>query len=234
MRPRPEPTPPSVAHSHVIKRDSVPPIQPSTLLSKNAYCSRSTPSLLVPFCSSVVIVPVRTHGTCHPVLRSPLGPLRCVCVQSLYVMGVRIAYYLSPSESCCRQPEQLQRSPPSIVPWATALLSVLVVGLETTDQAAVPGSSAITTPQIRGIRSLANCALTSPSHFPESSSSSWASAQLSPRPQTIIQKVWSRHSSSSRIGAMPKGSAMTSPSSSLRSHWTRACPCSVKPRVRAK
>eukprot|EP00961_Rhodomonas_salina_P145417 1956970-Rhodomonas_salina.1 len=74
----------------------------------------------------------------------------------------------------------------------------------------------------------------SPSHSPESSSSRWASAQLSPRLQTSIPKVWPRHCRSSRIGAMPKGSAMTSPSNLLRSHWTRACPCSVKPRVRAK
>eukprot|EP00961_Rhodomonas_salina_P124129 1673001-Rhodomonas_salina.2 len=61
MRPLPRPTPPSVAHSHVIKRDGGPPVQPSTLLSKNSRRSCSARLLFVPFISSVVVILMLTH-----------------------------------------------------------------------------------------------------------------------------------------------------------------------------
>eukprot|EP00961_Rhodomonas_salina_P097003 1305043-Rhodomonas_salina.3 len=72
----------------------------------------------------------------------------------------------------------------------------------------------------------------SPSNPALFSSSHRASAQLSPKPQTSSPKAWSQHSHSSCTGAMPKGSAMTSPSNLLSPHWTSACQCSVKPRQR--
>eukprot|EP00961_Rhodomonas_salina_P155816 2098143-Rhodomonas_salina.3 len=83
MLPLPRLTPPFVAHSHVIKRDCGPPVQPSTLLSKNLLRSRSVSSLFVPFISSVVVILVRTHKTCSPFLRSSPGPFSDACASKV-------------------------------------------------------------------------------------------------------------------------------------------------------